>query len=934
MSWWCASVSAWVFLVVLGLSRASVPCLIISEVNADNPQLDTTEFVELYHTGGQRTALDGYTLVFYNGNGNMAYKVLDLKDQATDERGFFLVGSVDLRPKPSILLPPNTVQNGPDAIALYRSAAARYVEKMAPTALGLVDAVVYMTRWTSNAEVLAEVLTPGQQAFVEDAASHEGDESIERCLFSGDTWTFHLAPPSPGQRNRCTPPALPPGQALISELKLGGGQVDGWVELAGVKGAGPLVLVVLDGMGVTVSVDVDNNTRDAMVTIPIEKNFMKGDEAGAVALYGGQAADFLVGSGLSSSQPIDAFVFSGPRGAASDNLTETLIPGRPPYQLSPSLREGGVYLSRCGVAPQTRDPGVFWEAPLTPSKPNNCPWPRTCPQSPAPPGCTDALPHLPPWGWGDFVINELNADSPGSAEDGEYVELWHPSGRRVSLAGLWLLLFSAHNNRPYREISLTGHFTTARGYFLLGSDRLVPAPLLRLPPNTIQNGPDAVALYRSPDGPPSSLQMGIPTKGLLDAVVYRLKGPDNTARMLSDALTPGQLPLLEDAGTLPGDEGLSRCGGLRPADLSAFAVASLTPLKENLCPRIPDPPEGVVINEVSAARWTNRSQQQGSFVELVGLPDTPLKGLVLLALGEEDGGAVAILALPLTGSIDSNGFYVVGNITGADQSFLEGTTLPARGGVALCHGVFTVCRTLAARDLANGSSLRDSLVFSDHQALLLNLGASTGEQVMPALRSVQAGSVSLSRCACCQPRSPASWASSAPTPRAPNLCPSANYSSSVDLCLSPDSDLQDHSANCSDLLAGGSSVVVASYLEQSCHCGITALYLQDFHFWCVSGLLRVQGSMKALSAHQKTLILQTSSHLPPLPGEGSCSAPSADPHTGTDSALRLQVGLALGLVVLLGLGAALFIYLYKKRRPLNYHSMELSEHRDGLSSDF
>ncbi|CAL8379590.1 unnamed protein product [Gadus morhua 'NCC'] len=166
---------AWVFLVVLGGSLAADPCLIISEVNADNPKLDTTEFVELYHTGGQRAPLDGYTLVFYNGNGNVAYKVLDLKGHATDERGFFLVGSVDLRPKPSILLPPNTVQNGPDAIALYRSGAARYAEKMNATAVGLVDAVVYMTRWTSGAEVLAEALTPGQRPFVEDEAGHEGE---------------------------------------------------------------------------------------------------------------------------------------------------------------------------------------------------------------------------------------------------------------------------------------------------------------------------------------------------------------------------------------------------------------------------------------------------------------------------------------------------------------------------------------------------------------------------------------------------------------------------------------------------------------------------------------------------------------------------------------------------------------------------------------
>ncbi|CAL8285121.1 unnamed protein product [Merluccius merluccius] len=743
---------------VLGGSLTSdPPCLIISEVNADNPKLDTTEFVELYHTAGRRAALDGYTLVFYNGNGNVAYKVLDLRGHTTDERGFFLVGSVDLRPKPSIPLPPNTVQNGPDAVALYRSAAARYAEKMNATAAGLVDAVVYMTRRTGGAEVLAEVLTPGQRAFQEDEASHAGDESIERCLLSGDAWTFGLAPPSPGQRNRCVQPT--PGQPLISELNLAGGQADGWVELAGVWGSGPLVLVVMDAAGgVTTSIDVEI-TGDAMVTITIEKSFMKGDEAGAVALYGGRAVDFPPGGGLSPSQPTDAFVFWGRGGGPGQNLTETLIPGRPPYRLSPSLREGGVYLSRCGVAPGPRDPGVFWEAPQTPSQPNSCPWPRTCPQSPGrSPSLSTPPPHLPPWGRGDFVINELNADSPGAAEDGEYIELWHPSGRRVALAGLWLLLFTANANRPYREVSLSGHFTTARGYFLLGSDRLVPAPSLRLPPNTIQNGPDAVALYRSPDGPPSVLQRGaVPTAGLLDAVVYRLKGSDKEARALSDALTPGQLPLLEDASVLPGDEGLSRCGGLHPADLSAFTVAPPTPLRENACPRPPPPPEGVVVNEVSVPRWTNQSQQQGAFVELVGPPLTPLKGLVLLALGDEDRGA-AILALPLTGSTDANGFYLVGNAAGAGnhdnlmpspgaslitlcvkpsaerctRGSQKGTTVPVRGGVgSLCHDVFSVCRAAAA---AAAGGLRDAVAFSQQPALLLRLGAAAGEQVLPEAR--------------------------------------------------------------------------------------------------------------------------------------------------------------------------------------------------------
>lgn len=270
------------FVVSLFLVVSGDPCLIISEINADNPRLDTTEFVELYHTSGQRASLDGYTLVFYNGNGNIAYKVLDLKGHSTDDRGFFLVGSVDMLPKPAILLPPNTVQNGPDAIVLYHTSAARYSERMNVTAHGLVDAVVYMTRRTGGAEFLAEILTPGEPAFIEDETTLEGDESIERCLLSEDLWGFQVSLPSPGQRNNCTPPVTEATLPVITELKLGGGQVDGFVELTEAPAADPLVLVVLDGKTdrVSVSMDVGGTTsRNGLISMTIEKNYMKGQNA-------------------------------------------------------------------------------------------------------------------------------------------------------------------------------------------------------------------------------------------------------------------------------------------------------------------------------------------------------------------------------------------------------------------------------------------------------------------------------------------------------------------------------------------------------------------------------------------------------------------------------------------------------------------------------
>nr|XP_015818888.2 uncharacterized protein si:ch211-183d21.1 isoform X2 [Nothobranchius furzeri] len=904
------------------------PCLIISEINADNPKLDMTEFVELYHTSGQRASLDGYTLVFYNGNGNIAYKVLDLKGHSTDDRGFFLVGSMDMLPKPAIPLPPNTVQNGPDAIVLYHTSAARYSEKMNVTSIGLVDAVVYMTRRTGGAEFLAEILTPGEQAFVEDEAALEGDESIERCLLSEDQWGFQVSSPSPGQRNNCTPPAAPSSIPFITELKLGGGQVDGFVELTEAPAAGPLVLVVLDGKTDRVSVRVEvDPSRNGLNYVIIEKKYMKGDESGAVAVYSGRATDFPVGSPLSQLQPLDAFVFAGPGNKPSANLTEMLIPGRQPYQLSNNLREGGFYLSRCGVATWTRDPGIFWEAPQTPGLPNQCPWPKICPHSAVIPGGTDSPLHLPPWGNSDFLINELNTDTPGAAEDGEYIELWHPSGRRVSLQGIWILLFSAHNNKPYREISLSGHFTTAKGYFLLGSDRLVPAPSLRLPPNTIQNGPDAVALYRSPFGQPSATQRGIPTKGLLDAVVYRQRGSDREAQELSKALTPGQLPLLEDPDVLPGDETLSRCRGLYPYDLSAFSVAPPTPLRENSCPRPPPAPEGVVISEVASGYWTNHSQQR-AFVELQGPPMTDLRGLVLSVFDQERGGTV--VALPLKGYVNQDGFYMVGNVTGADQAFPEGSTVPARGAVVLCYDLFSVCR--AGTALTN-SSLRDVLVFSENQRLLSSLSTTRGRQVMPSLRLVQDGALSLSRCLCCEVRSLSAWTSSSPTPHSTNLCPSSAFSSQIDLCVRlPSEDQQGELEECSSLtrpLHGKKVAEVAGYLEQTCKCGLSALYLQGANFSCYSGWLRVRGNIQALSDRQKALIIQMS-NMRPSETE-ACSFPTTGRYSGTASALGLQVGLIIMVLLLLGLGAALFTNLYRRRRPLDYYTMELSEHAEGLS---
>ncbi|XP_036401243.1 uncharacterized protein LOC118789051 [Megalops cyprinoides] len=656
--------------------------------------------------------------------------------------------------------------------------------------------------------------------------------------------------------------------------------------------------------------------------------------SGAVIVYSGRAADFPVGSFLSLQQPLDAFVYTGPKGTPSDNLTETLIPGRGAFQLSPRLDGGAVTLSRCGTANWNRDPGVFAEAPQTPGQLNQCLLPKNCPHNVVIPEGTAVPPQPPHWdpsSQHDFLLSEVNADTPGAAEDSEFIEIWHPSGRRMSLEGVWLLLFNGHNSKPYREISLSGHFTNAQGYFLLGSDKVNPSPSIRLPPNTVQNGPDAVALYRSPYGPPSVTEGGIPTRGLLDAIVYRLPGSDKEARDLSDALTPGQIPLLEDPMFLAGDETLSRCNSLQSADLSAFVVTSPTPLRKNDCPKPPTlvpPPEGVVINEVGSAHWSNDSRQE-SFVELLGPPLTGLHSLVLVVF--EQGHNKATLALPLTGTTGEDGYYLIGNVTGADQALplgVSGIAVPSQGAVALCHGTVSSCTTATP---ASSQSLTDTVVFSEDSQLLSTLTISKGQQVMPTLSSVQ-GPASLSRCACCEVKSPWAWTTSSQTPRLPNLCPSSAFSSSIDLCLWPSAgNGEQHLPNCSGWKQEGGSrqrMEVAVYLEKQCHCGISAPNLQGANFSCAAGWLCVRGNIQALSDHQRALIEQTSrAHCSRSLGV-RCSS-TTDSSVDSRSGLVWQIGLVVVVLLLLVLGVVLFTYFRRKRNPLDYFSMELSEHAEG-----
>ena len=72
--------------------------IIINEVDADTPGTDTAEFVELYDNGAGNTALDGLTLVLYNGSNDQSYYALDLDGYRTDANGYLSVDYGKLTP--------------------------------------------------------------------------------------------------------------------------------------------------------------------------------------------------------------------------------------------------------------------------------------------------------------------------------------------------------------------------------------------------------------------------------------------------------------------------------------------------------------------------------------------------------------------------------------------------------------------------------------------------------------------------------------------------------------------------------------------------------------------------------------------------------------------------------------------------------------------
>ena len=136
-----------IFFSLLMFSQLSYAQLVINELDCDTPEIDDKEFVEL-KSSMPYASLDGYVLVFFNGSTagrDSSYLTIDLKGFTTDVNGLLLIGSNTVAPFPQLLIPPNVIQNGADAVAIYLGSEADFPDGTRATQVNLIDALVYGT---------------------------------------------------------------------------------------------------------------------------------------------------------------------------------------------------------------------------------------------------------------------------------------------------------------------------------------------------------------------------------------------------------------------------------------------------------------------------------------------------------------------------------------------------------------------------------------------------------------------------------------------------------------------------------------------------------------------------------------------------------------------------------------------------------------------
>lgn len=172
--------------------------VVINEVDADTPGLDVQEFIEL-KSESPYFSLDGYILVLFNGGstgtGTLSYYTINLAGLVTDGNGIVLLGNSQVNPAPSRLFPQNTVQNGPDAIAIYQDIIDTFPIDTPATTTNLIDALIY-----GNSNTQATALQTALNIFVQTNENVNGQITTQSIQRKNDG-TYEVKTPTPRTNN-------------------------------------------------------------------------------------------------------------------------------------------------------------------------------------------------------------------------------------------------------------------------------------------------------------------------------------------------------------------------------------------------------------------------------------------------------------------------------------------------------------------------------------------------------------------------------------------------------------------------------------------------------------------------------------------------------------------------------------------------------------
>lgn len=166
---------------------------VINELNCDNPGgPDTQEFIELY--GTPMFSLDSLVMVFYDGQSSTCYASFDLDGYSLDENGFFVAGNANT-PNVDLIFGNGVMQNGQDAVAIYRADASDFPNGSATSQLDLVEAIVYGTGDAQANNLITglglDLLMPGYSQL--DETLQQGgspDISISRIPDGGEAFAY------------------------------------------------------------------------------------------------------------------------------------------------------------------------------------------------------------------------------------------------------------------------------------------------------------------------------------------------------------------------------------------------------------------------------------------------------------------------------------------------------------------------------------------------------------------------------------------------------------------------------------------------------------------------------------------------------------------------------------------------------------------------